>query len=294
MSKFTLSAFADEIHRDLKIQMDVLEQHKISYIELRGVNGKCICEYSLEEVKMIKKQLDERNFKISSIGSPVGKILITDDFEPDLRLFKHTMNIAKIMETKNIRMFSFFIPQGENPANYRDEVMNRWKQYVKVARGSGLMLLHENEKEIYGDTAERCLDVVQTMNCEYVKAVFDSANFVQCNEKVFPEAYDLLKDYIYYVHIKDAVYIDGHVVPAGKGDGKVKQVINTLFNNGYEGFLSLEPHLTDFDGLNDLELNGVASLDTMEKKSEGEGPRTFAIALKALKNIMVEVTGGEL
>ena len=155
MSIFILSAFADEIDTDLKIQMDVLTQHGINFIEMRGVNGKGLVEYSLKEVREIKKELVKRGFKISAIGSPIGKIKITDEFKPHLELFKHTIKIAKILEAKYIRMFSFFMPQGEDPARYRTEVMNRWTEFIKVADGSGVILLHENEKDIYGYTPER-------------------------------------------------------------------------------------------------------------------------------------------
>ena len=286
MSNFVLSAFADEIDMDLKTQMDILEKHDIHYIEMRGVNGKCIVDYSLDEVEEIKKDLDKRSFKISSIASPIGKIFITDDFGPHLKLFKHTLNIAKILESKYIRMFSFFMPENESPDKYRDEVMFRWNEFVKAAKGYDIVLLHENEKNIYGDTAQRCLDIFQTMNCEYVKAVFDPANFVQCNVKTFPEAYKLLEDYVVYLHIKDAVYSDHHVVPAGKGDGKVKEILTYLNKNNYNGFLSLEPHLRNFDGLKNLELK------SNNKDVQQSGPELFAIATKALKEILSEITKG--
>jgi sugar phosphate isomerase/epimerase len=94
MSKFILSAFADEIDPELKIQMDVLDQHGIRYIEMRGVNGRSFVQYTLEEARAIKKQLDERGFRLSAIGSPIGKIGITDDFEPHFELFRHTLELA--------------------------------------------------------------------------------------------------------------------------------------------------------------------------------------------------------
>lgn len=272
MSKFILSAFADEIDSDLKTQMDVLEQHGIYHIEMRGVNGKNLVNHSLDEVKEIKKTLDQRGFKISAVGSPIGKIKITDEFAPHLDLFKHTIEIAKILETHYIRMFSFFIPEGENPAIYREEVMSRWSKFIEAAKGSGLTLLHENEKEIYGDTPERCLDILKTMNSSDLKAIFDPANFVQCDVKTYPEAFDLLKDQVVYLHIKDAVYAGHHVTPAGEGDGKIKEILKELHNRGFNGFLSLEPHL---DG---------SSLP-------GGGPKLFGVACEALKGILSDITG---
>jgi sugar phosphate isomerase/epimerase len=242
-------------------------------------------EHSLEEVKEIKRQLDERGFKVSSVGSPLGKIKITDDFAPHLDLFKHTLEIAKILESPFIRIFSFYIPKGEDPASYRDEVIGRLQQFVEVAKGSSVILAHENEKGIYGDTAERCLDILQTLDCDYVKAVFDPANFVQCGVKTYPEAFSLLKDYVAYLHIKDAVYADGRVVPAGQGDGKVKEILTDLHESGFEGFLSLEPHLAKFQGFEALE-PGDVGFDLPEG-----GPRQFAIAANALKRLLVEVKG---
>lgn len=280
MSRFILSAFADEIDPMLTTQMDVLDQHGIKYIEMRGVNGKSLVQYTLEEVKEFKKQLDARGFKISAIGSPIGKIRITEDFESHLELFRHTVEIAKILETQYIRMFSFFIPEGENHEVYRAEVMNRWNQFIKAAQGTGLILLHENEKGIYGDTAERCLDLLETMNCNCMKAIFDPANFVQCCVKTYPEAFELLKEHIVYMHIKDALYEDHSVVPSGYGDGRVKDILAELKKRGFEGFLSLEPHLADFAGFTALEPNSpVNSLP------EG-GAKQFAIAAAALKKIL--------
>jgi sugar phosphate isomerase/epimerase len=283
MSKLILSAFADEIDSDLTKQMDVLDTHGIKHIEMRGVNGKNLVYYTLDEVREIKRQLDERGFKLSALGSPIGKIKITDDFEPHLELFKHTLEIAKIMECKYIRMFSFFMPEGEEPAVYREEVMSRWSQFIKAAEGADIILLHENEKDIYGDTPERCLDLLKTMNCHYFKAIFDFANFVQCDVENYPYGFELLKDYIVYIHVKDAVYSDHHVVPAGEGDGKVREILGDLYDSGFEGYLSLEPHLGNFVGFAALEPNSPG-FDLPEG-----GPRMFAVAVQALKKIISEI-----
>ena len=271
MGKFILSAFADEIADDLKTQMDVLEENGIKYIEMRGVNGKPLVRHSSEEVETIKKELDRRGFKISAVGSPVGKIKITDDFEPHLELFKHTLKIAGLLETKYVRMFSFFMPEGKDPAVYRDEVMRRWREFIRAAEGTGLILLHENEKEIYGDTPERCLDLLETIGCSFMKATFDPANFVQCGVETYPRAYGLLKDHIVCMHIKDAVYGDRHVVPAGEGDGKVYEILSALHARGFEGFLSVEPHLNE--------------------SMPGGGPELFKVACDALKRILNKITG---
>jgi len=265
-ANFVLSAFADEISLDLKEEMDVLEECGIHYMEMRNLGDRCIIDYADNEIREIKKQLGDRNFRLSAIGSPIGKIFIEDDFESHLDKFKRTVEIAHMLETPYIRMFSFYIPKGKDPYDYRELVMERWAHFVESASGEGVVLLHENEKEIYGDIPERCLDIIQTMNVPFVKATFDPANFVQCDVETYPHAFDLLKNHIAYMHIKDALYKDHSVVPAGQGDGKVAQILKGLDDMGYSGFLSIEPHLNN--------------------SLPGGGPANFKKAHKALMDIL--------
>lgn len=284
MSKFTLSCFADEIDPEPKIQMDEMEKHGVRYMEVRGIRGKNISLYSLDEVKEIKNEFFARGFRVSSLGSPIGKIKITDDFEPQLALFKHMLETAKIFEAENIRMFSFFIPEGEDPKKYRDEVLRRWSRYIDAAKGSGIRLLHENEKDIYGEMADNCLDLIESLGSDKLKLVFDPANFIQAGEKVYPYAWNLLKKYVVYMHIKDAVAGTGKVLPVGYGDGHVKEILSDLWNSGYEGFLSLEPHLRNFVGFAELEPNSP-----INELEEG-GPKKFTIAVESLKKLLADVT----
>ena len=283
MQNFKISGFADEIDSNLEIQLKGLNKLGISYIEPRGINGKNISEHSLSEVADVKTIMDAYNIKVSAIGSPIGKIKITDDFAPELDKFKHVLELAEHFDADYIRMFSFFIPEGENPESYRDEVIGRWGKYVDAAKGSGITLLHENEKDIYGDTAERCKDLLDTLDCEYVKLTFDPANFVQCGENTLA-AFDLLENYIEYMHVKDARIADGNVVPAGFGDGKVEEILRRLKVKNFSGFVSLEPHLANFQGLAELEGEG-RSVATKEMS----GFDTFKIAADALQNILARI-----
>jgi len=284
MAKFLLSGFADEIDKDLKVQVKELNKLDISLMEIRGVYGKPITEYSESEVKEFKKILDDHGIKVSALGSPIGKIGINDDFAPHLDKFRHAINLAGILETNYIRMFSFYIPENESPEKYRDEVLERWHRFVEAAKNTGIILAHENEKGIYGDNAERCLDIIESMNVSYVRAVFDPANFVQCNVETYPKAYNILKPYICYMHIKDAYYENGKVVPAGFGDGRVPEIINDIDKSvDTEMVLSLEPHLGSFEGLANLERE--LDLGNMEES----GPGKFEIAAKALRNILKDI-----
>lgn len=281
-NEVVLSGFADEIDPALTKQMEVIKKLGMSHIEMRGVNGKGLVEYSVAEAREIKKQLDDNGIRLSSLGSPIGKIKITDDFEPHFELYKHTVELAHLMETPYIRMFSFFMPEGQDHARYRNQVMEQLGRFADYAKQNGVCLLHENEKDIYGDIAPRCLEIMQLYYGDHFQAVFDFANFVQCKQDTL-EAYELLKPYIRYVHIKDAVWATGDVVPAGMGDGHVAEILKKLKDSGYQGYLSLEPHLSDFAGFQALE-HGAAK----KEKLDGEG--AFALAHQSLQNILSAFT----
>lgn len=283
MSQFTITGFSDEIDADFAIQLEEMKRLGIAYIEIRGVNGKNIVDHTIEEVESILGQMEAAGIKVSAIGSPIGKIQITDDFEPHFDTFKHTVEIAKIFGTKYIRMFSFFMEEG-SAANHRDEVMRRLKALVVYAEKEGIVLLHENEKDIYGDTAQRCLDIYKTMASDNLKLIFDPANFVQCGVTTYPEAFDMLKDYVIYYHIKDAIMATGQVVPSGIGDGHLPEIIGAIKQRGYKGFLSLEPHLGDFVGFKDLE--GEGDIPEFEVASDAS---KFELAHTSLIKIISEV-----
>ncbi|GIP31458.1 sugar phosphate isomerase/epimerase [Paenibacillus sp. J2TS4] len=239
----TLTGFADEISAEFKEQLDCLESEGIRYLEFRGVWNKNVLDLTDEEIAQVKEMLEERGIKISAIGSPIGKIKITDPFEPHVEKFHRALQLAKYFDTRYIRIFSFFMPENEKPEVYRDEVMRRMKELVRLAEEADIILLHENEKEIYGDNTERCLDILTTCRSSHLRAAFDPANFVQCGVKPFDDAYFPLKPHIEYVHIKDALFADGSVTVAGQGDGQVPQVLADLQASNYAGFMSLEPHL---------------------------------------------------
>lgn len=284
MKNFIISGFADEISSDLATQIRVLKENKIKYLELRSIDGKNVSEFTFEEAKKYKNQLDKNDIRVSSIGSPIGKISIKDPFSPHLDLFKHVLEIARIFNAPYIRLFSFFIPKGENPDEYTDQVIERMHQFLILVRDyPEITLLHENEKDIYGDIPQRCAILFERLNNPQFQAAFDPANFVQCNVEVYPQAFDLLKDKITYLHIKDARYSDHKVTPAAMGDGQVANILKALVEKGFIGFASIEPHLSFFDGFLDLE-----KAETSIENYEGNGEKLFSVASEALKKILVE------
>ncbi|MBO4976909.1 MAG: sugar phosphate isomerase/epimerase [Lachnospiraceae bacterium] len=283
MSYQKISGFSDEISKEIVTQFEVLNKLNIRYFEPRGIDGKNISTLNDEEVLELKAKMEQYGIKVSSIGSPIGKIKLTDSFEEHFEVFKRVVKTAKMLDTKYIRMFSFYHEGGDEwTAEERAEVIARLKKMIAYAEEQDVILLHENEKAIYGDTADRCIDLMKELYGPHFKAVFDPANFVQCGQDT-KYAYENLKNYIEYMHIKDALFEDGKVVPAGCGDGNVEYVLNALMENGYDGFLSLEPHLGSFEGLANLELD-----DKMEGLPKG-GEGTFTLAYRALCEILEKI-----
>lgn len=281
MSRFIISGFSDEINKDIKIQFDTLKKLGIEYFEVRGVNGKNIAKLDDIELAELKKDMQSYGIKASCIGSPIGKVLITEDFEVYFEKFKRVVNIAKTLESKYIRIFSFFLPEGDEWCHHETEVIRRLTHMVAYAKEQDVVLLHENEKDIYGESAERCLHLFETINSSNFKAIFDPANFVQCSENL-KAAFEQLKPYIEYMHIKDATEA-GTVVPAGCGIGEVEFILRELKKNNYHGYLSLEPHLGAFEGLQELELS-----DKMMKLKESS-KESFEIAYNALTEILERI-----
>ncbi len=239
---WTLTGFADEISPDLDVQLETLAAEGIRYLELRGVWGKNVLKLSDEEVARVKAELDRRGVRVSSIGSPIGKIQITDPFEPHLADFRRALWVAEELGAPFIRIFSFFVPEGQ-AERYRDEVLARLRAIVAEAQGHPVTLVHENEKHIYGDVPARCRDILESINSPQLRAAWDPANFVQCGVRPHSEGYELLRPFIAYVHVKDALLASGQVVPAGEGDGQVRDTVAALKASGFDGFFSLEPHL---------------------------------------------------
>jgi sugar phosphate isomerase/epimerase len=240
---FVLSGFADEISPDLDEQLAVLAAESISHLELRSVWSTNVADLDDTQVARVRRELADAGVRVSAIGSPIGKIGIDAAIEPELERLRRVADVASELGATLVRVFSFFIPQAEDPQLYRIRVMDRMAAFAAIAEERGLVLAHENEKEIYGDRPERCADIIATVSSPALRATFDAANFVQCGVAPHSGAYELLRPYLAYVQVKDALAATGEVVPAGQGDGQVRETLAALRDSGFEGYLSLEPHL---------------------------------------------------
>ena len=146
MERFIITGFSDEIDEEVREQFTWLNKLGISWFEPRGIDGKNISDLNDEEVLALKAVMEEYGISVSSIGSPIGKIGIRDDFEEHLQKLERIIKTAKMLGTGYIRMFSFYIPKGEAYESFTQEVIRRMKAMAALAA--------ENDK-LDGSTPEK-------------------------------------------------------------------------------------------------------------------------------------------
>jgi sugar phosphate isomerase/epimerase len=282
-----ISAFGDEIATDLEDQVEELRRNEVGAIELRTSWGVNVVELDDDELDRAHRLLETCHIAVSAVASPLGKVPVDGDFDSELARLRAAMRAAKRLETDKIRVFSFFIPDGRY-AECRDEVLRRMSTFAAEAESEDLMLVHENESYIYGDTPERCRDLVESIGSRALKVAFDPANFVQVGVRPFDEGWPLLASHVTHFHVKDAVAIDrvelgpyparapelmlmASVRPAGEGDGQLEPLLRALKKQSYHGFLVVEPHLH-------LRFQDMTP------------PQRFGVAVAALRKLLAQVS----
>lgn len=256
---FRLSAFGDEVATDLDAQLTTLRELRLRFLELRSVSGTNVVDLSDTDLERVRDRLAAGGIGLSAVASPVGKVPIEAEFDAERRRFRRALEAAERLGASLVRIFSFFVPDGDYH-RYRAEIVRRLAAFAADAERARVTLVLENESYVYGDTPERCLDLIETVGSEALRIAFDPANFVQVGVRPHAEAWPLLKPYVVHVHVKDAVAVDRAGLPPyparipgerlmdsvrlpGEGDGELRPLLRELVREPYRGFLTLEPHL---------------------------------------------------
>ena len=238
----------------------------------------------MKEAGEIKKMLDDNGLAVWSVGSPLGKIKLNDDIDKHIELTKHVCEIANVLGTPRIRVFSFYVPDTSDIKPYSGQVFDYMGKMLKASEPYGVILCHENEKGIYGEKTEGVLDIMHQFGNGY-RCIFDPANFLQAGVTTYPDAFEKLKDYIYYMHIKDC-RADKTIAPAGKGEGKIPEILRELDKRSDTVVLTVEPHLRVFSGLAALEESGSTS-EIIDQYPTSQA--AFNAAVSALKSILSDM-----
>lgn len=289
MRKEMISGFADEASKEFAVQLETLKKLGMKYLCIRALDGHSVVDVTEDEARnYIKPKLDEYGLKVSSLGSPIGKIPVGDEeaFATQCQQLETLCKVANILDCKYIRMFSFYMPKDEDPAKYYDVVIMKMRKFEAICRKYDVIPMHENEKGIFGDTGRRCYMIHKALENTSFVCCYDFANFVQCDQDTV-ECYNLLRPYIQYVHIKDALYADHTVVLAGTGEGKLREIFADLEKTGYDGHLTMEPHLRTFASLANLE--ATVAEKTVKDGLYKDGVEAFSAQYKALTDILTEI-----
>jgi len=265
---WNLSGFGDEIDESPQVQLAVLEALGARHIEVRSAWGVNIVDLDAEQLSALKSIIDAAGFGVSAIASPIGKVDVSLPVEHEVERLARAINAAHVLGSRYVRIFSFYRGESISAEAIRDDVIVRMRALADLAEREGVVLLHENEKEIYGDVPERVLDIVESVGSDALRLAWDNANFVQCGVRPFTDAWPLLHEHVEYLQVKDALFADGTVVPAGEGDGQLLETVTALRDAGYRGFASLEPHLAG-----GFALGGFS------------GPRAFGTAARAFARL---------
>lgn len=270
-SAWTLSGFGDEIADDLDEQLDALQALGIQRLDLRAAWGRNVMDLSDEDITTVATALQRRGMLTSCVASPIGKAPIADDFEPQLAALQRALAIAGMLGTTRVRIFSWYMPAQDDPATHRDTVLDRLGQMARAAEASGITLLHENERGIFGDSPDRCLELLSEVDSPCLRAVWEPSNFVSAGFPPHPEAFEQLRPWLDYVHVKDTDLATRTIVVAGAGDAGWPATITGLRETGFEGNFALEPH---------LKIAGAAS--------GFSGPDLFSEAVTAIRTLASE------
>jgi sugar phosphate isomerase/epimerase len=245
MVEWVLSGFGDEIDEDPRVQVAVLRALGATHIEVRSAWGVNVADFDDELTTRLATVLTDRGAAVSAVASPIGKTDVYGDADVELARLRAVITLAQRLQSRYVRIFSFYRPPGVDVAATRDTVLRRLRAFADLAEREQVVLVHENEKDIYGDVPARVLDLIESVGSPALRVAWDNANFVQVGTRPFSDGYAMLRPYLEYLQVKDARFADGAVVPAGEGDGELLQTVTALRDDGWTGYASLEPHLAD-------------------------------------------------
>ncbi|GAA4158930.1 hypothetical protein GCM10022286_12570 [Gryllotalpicola daejeonensis] len=267
-----LSGFGDEISPDPAIQLAVLEALGARHVEVRSAWGVNVADFDDERTDALAERISQAGFGVSAIASPIGKVDVSLPVEHEVERLRAVIRVAHRLESRFVRIFSFYRAEERTAEDIRDDVLVRMRALADLAEVEDIVLLHENEKGIYGDVPARVLDIVESVGSGNLRLAWDNANYVQCGVKPFSEGWRSLAPYVDYLQVKDALFETGEVVPAGEGDGELLETVTALRDAGYAGFASLEPHLAE-----GFSLGGFS------------GPAAFGRAARAFDRLIAQI-----
>ena len=157
--------------------------------------------------------------------------------------------------------------------------MDRLSVMLEMAKAEGITLCHENESKIDGQMPGEVADLLKTL--PDLAGIFDPANY-RMNGADPVEGIDVTLPSLKYMHIKDAIFAEQAIVPAGEGEGRIAEAIGKVDRHTDNAvFLSVEPHLRVFSSYASIDEHELKGRHTFKSSDE-----SFDFAVSALKNLL--------
>ncbi len=248
---FALAAFTDEISRDLVHACRVCNEFGVTGAELRGVWETHVQDFSPAEIRQAKQILDDHGMTVCSLGSGFGKCALEDPRQvaEHIDLLRRLGDIGHELGCSLIRGFAFW-DRDQVKEKPWDAMLKAYEPVPAILEETDMILGLENEAACYVGTAAHTRKFLDMLQCPRVKAIWDPANHVQDPQgtpvPTYPDGYNLVKQDMVHVHVKDARPNDQGEVPnvfLGMGICHWKEQLAAFKEDGYEGYISLETHV---------------------------------------------------
>jgi len=243
-----LAVFTDEVSQDLDKALKLATRYGADGVELRSVWNTPVAQLSEEQVSRLRGALDKADLQCAAIASPVFKCELDDDaaIAEHLQYLRNCLGIAKHLETRIIRLFTFWKHGPSAPV--WEKIKEKFRPAIPIAEEAGAILGLENEASTYIATAAEAKRFIEEMGSPAIKVVWDPCNEIYAEEGItpFPDAYKLVAPWVVHVHVKDGrrdpKTNEPHVVCVGEGVVDWKGQFRTLLSRQYDGYVSLETH----------------------------------------------------
>jgi sugar phosphate isomerase/epimerase len=285
---FKTSVVTDEISQDLETAIKFATEFGLEAVELRRVWDKPPQEL-LGDINRIKKILEENHLNVSAVASPFFKASIDDpvEYEEHLNILRKCIELAEALDCDIVRGFTFW---REGTLDDRlEEIVEKYQKPLDIVESSEIILGIENEPSTFVGNGRECKIFLDELNSSQVKSIWDPGNDIwdDLGEVPYPDGYNLIKNEIVHVHIKDGLRGEEkgnyRFVAFGEGEVDYRGQLKALKKDGYTGYLSLETHWR-------LDMESIqGSVDINDTAFSSLGEASSKICIQNLQHMLKEL-----
>lgn len=261
-----IGVITDGISRDFEYALDTMVDTGLEYVELQYLWDKQIGELTDPDVNRVKRLINERKLTVSCIshhnlsGIPLVTSVSSTEYRNQLATLQRCIEIAQELETKLVRIFSFrkeMVLFGAEPIISEGAwttLLNRLDEPLKMADDAGITLVIETAISGNITSAFLARKLIDELDVDHLKVLWDPCSSLYCTEVPYPDGYEIIREHIAHIHLKDGVVdlpaatFDFCAMGKGQMEGFYRSILNALKKDGYEGTISFESVYTPENG----------------------------------------------